>query len=301
MASLREIKDHIGSVRSTLKITGAMKLVASAKLRKAQQAVEGIGPYSGALSEMLSTVLASRPGIDASAWLSAAGGHRDGESGSPEGKTAVVALSSNSSLCGAFNVNVVRVLRQTVDEIEGQGGEVEIITVGRKVTEAVRKWGRASSEDYTTLAAHPTFEQASSLAAKLLDGYAAGTYSRVVFVYNHFITASLQRVRVEDYLPAFTLPDAVSADAPSGGNEDFILEPSAEELLATLLPQVMRLRVYTVILDSSAAEHAARTMAMQAASDNAEDLLAELTLEYNKGRQQKITAEILDLAGGAQQ
>lgn len=296
MSSLREIKDHIGSVRSTLKITGAMKLVASAKLRKAQQAVEGIRPYTRALSEMLEAVM-DAAGNGASPFCKEAAGN---------GKTLVVAVAGNSSLCGAFNANVIRVLRRTLDELEAGGdGGIELVAVGRKVAEAVRRWGYPAAEDYGNLVAHPSFEQSSSLAQKLLDAYSSGRCSRVILVYNHFVSSSSQSVRVETYLP-FSVPPAAPSDPhgrqlPDKAEESYILEPSRDEILTTLLPLVMRLRIHAVILDSTAAEHAARTIAMQAASDNAEDLLAELTLEYNKGRQQKITAEILDLAGGAQQ
>ena len=400
MASLREIKDHIASVRSTLKITSAMKLVASAKLRKAQQAAEGIRPYTAALSQMLSAVLSAGQGVSLSlrpsagtdpsqsdGWappVTATGGYgceRDsslpgcqassiqgaGVSGddSPaathrnfaEGRmqnggsciqtgdfvrscmqngafciqerVAIVAIASNSSLCGAFNINVIHRVQELVTECRAAGADVEVIPVGRKMAEAMRKAGFASA-DHSDLVGRNSFEKSSAFAQELIDAYNSGRYTRVLLVYNHFVSTSSQKVCVETYLPFgvgqrmdYTLrtpyppTDEVGGaqlrwEGPSGRLEDgivhpsappseYILEPSREEILATLLPQVMRLRIHTVLLDSIAAEHAARTLAMQAASDNAEDLLGELTLEYNKGRQQKITAEILDLVGGTQQ
>ncbi len=309
MASLREVKDHIASVRSTLKITSAMKLVASAKLRKAQQAAEGVRPYTEALAGMLSCVLtggeggnpflrpSGKPDPSQQSWappVTATGGY-DSEMDSTLPATAIVAIASNSSLCGGFNINVIHKVQEVVREIRDGGGEVEVISVGRKMAEAMRKEGFAP-EDHTDLVGRNTFEKSAAFAQTLIDAFDSGRYGRILLIYNHFVSTASQKVQVEQYLPF------ASNVIPSEAKEsDFILEPSREEILATLLPQVMRLRIHTVLLDSIAAEHAARTLAMQAASDNAEDLLAELTLEYNKGRQQKITSEILDLIGGAQQ
>ena len=206
-----------------------------------------------------------------------------------------MAVASNSSLCGGFNINVIHKVQEVVREIRDGGGEVEVISVGRKMAEAMRKEGFAP-EDHADLVGRNTFEKSAAFAQTLIDAFDSGRYGRILLIYNHFVSTASQKVQVEQYLPF------ASNVIPSEAKEsDFILEPSREEILATLLPQVMRLRIHTVLLDSIAAEHAARTLAMQAASDNAEDLLAELTLEYNKGRQQKITSEILDLIGGAQQ
>jgi len=229
-----------------------------------------------------------------------------------------VAVASNSSLCGAFNINVIHKVQEVVEECRRAGESVEVISVGRKMAEAMRKAGFAP-EDNADLVGRNSFEKSSEFAQTLIDAFNAGCYSRVLLIYNHFVSTASQKVCVETYLPFHPTGQGVSPSLrPSAGADpsrpdrasvilseseesDYILEPSREEILATLLPQVMRLRVHTVLLDSIAAEHAARTLAMQAASDNAEDLLGELTLEYNKGRQQKITAEILDLVGGAQQ
>ena len=312
MASLREVKDHIASVRSTLKITSAMKLVASAKLRKAQQAAEGVRPYTEALAGMLASVLAEPtakskgqvcdPQGASSTCIAfpqapAPASTSTNASVSEEGnqRVGIVAVASNSSLCGGFNINVIHKVQEVVREIRDGGGEVEVISVGRKMAEAMRKEGFAP-EDHADLVGRNTFEKSAAFAQTLIDAFDSGRYGRILLIYNHFVSTASQKVQVEQYLPF------ASNVIPSEAKEsDFILEPSREEILATLLPQVMRLRIHTVLLDSIAAEHAARTLAMQAASDNAEDLLAELTLEYNKGRQQKITSEILDLIGGAQQ
>jgi F-type H+-transporting ATPase subunit gamma len=212
---------------------------------------------------------------------------------------AIVGVASNSSLCGAFNINVIHKVQEVVEECRRAGESVEVISVGRKMAEAMRKAGFAP-EDNADLVGRNSFEKSSAFAQTLIDGFNSGRYSRVLLIYNHFVSTASQKVCVETYLP-FAMSGGEELPTSGQEPEEYILEPSREEILATLLPQVMRLRVHTVLLDSIAAEHAARTLAMQAASDNAEDLLGELTLEYNKGRQQKITAEILDLVGGAQQ
>ncbi len=300
MATLRETKDRIGSVRSTLKITSAMKLVASAKLRKAQKAIEGMRPYERTLAEILSAVKPSTTPTHAS------------PAGETEivsvGKTAIVAIASNSSLCGAFNANVVRKALETIRACEG---EVEVIPVGRKMAEALRRAGYTNPADFNDIIGHPSYEKSAALARSLAERFQAGELSRVVLVYNRFISSARQEPVAEIYLPFGMAESSSRADSPSTTpahasveapvKEDYIIEPDAETLLATLLPQVMMLKFHAAVLDSAAAEHAARTVAMQTASDNAEELLGELTLEYNKGRQQKITAEILDLLGGAAQ
>ena len=297
MASLREIKDRIGSVRSTLKITSAMKLVASAKLRKAQRAIEGMRPYERTLAEILAAVGPHRSDVPAP---SATG---NPAAAVTTGPTAVVAIASNSSLCGAFNANVVR---KALETIRACKGEVEVYPLGRKMAESLRRAGYTSAVDYNDWVGHPSYEKSASLARSLAERYRAGELSRVILVYNRFVSTSTQTPTVEQYLPFGGIPDQVGDDSPrhsrldrESPENDYILEPDAQALIDQLLPQVMMLKFHAAILDSVAAEQAARTIAMQTASDNAEDLLGELTLEYNKGRQQKITAEILDLLGGA--
>lgn len=283
MAALREIKDRISSVRSTLKITSAMKLVASAKLRKAQQAVEAMVPYQKELSRVLEEVRA------------AAGKSREVVPAPETGKVAVVCVSSNSSLCGAFNGNVIRKALSVLGEY---GGDADVYAVGKKMAERLRKEGYVPIGDYNYLVASPGYAEASQFAQKLIDSYDSGVYSKVVLVYTHFVSASRQVVKVETYLP-FMLDDTAGSEAVDFESK-YIMEPSARQIAEAIMPQVMRLKVYTVLLDSLASEHAARTVAMQAATDNGKELLDELTLEYNKGRQGKITSEILDLAGGQQ-
>ena len=289
MASLKEIKNRIGSVRSTLKITSAMKLVASAKLRKAQQAVAAALPYPQTLSEVLSTLLADysakrQEGRNAGAapWETFS---RERESG----RVAIVAVSSNSSLCGGFNANAIRGALAALSDAP----DATVFSIGRKMADAMKKAGHPSPEDFSHLAEHPSYDGAAKLAEDLIEGFLDGHYSRVELIYNHFASTASQPTMQETLLP-FSVPVGEKENAI-----DCIVEPSSGELIEDLLPKVLKFKLYSVLLDSAAAEHAARTVAMQMATDNAEDLLRDLTLEYNKSRQQKITAEILDIVGGS--
>ncbi len=294
MASLKEIKGRIASVGSTLKITSAMKMVASAKLHKAQQAIGNMLPYQKQLHRIL---------VDLMSKVEYGGGLMASR---PVTKVAVVAFSSNSSLCGAFNSNVIKQALAVVNEYRSSGlkdSDITVYSVGRKLADALRKAGFPSPADYSKMAESPSYEAASSLAQELLDGFLGGRFDKVELVYNHFKSTASQVVTRQTYLP-LTLSEAtseLSVKRHPRNPEDLLIEPSVDELIEDLLPRVVRLRVYTTLLDSNAAEHAARTVAMQTATDNGNDLLAELTLEYNKGRQQKITSEILDIVGGSLQ
>ena len=304
MASLKVIKGRIASVRSTLKITSAMKLVASAKLRKAQQAIGNMLPYEKQLHRILTDLMATSPSGQAeTAILMTPREVR---------KVAIVAFSSNSSLCGAFNSNSIKETLTLINEYRSAGlgdGDITVYSVGRKIQEAMKKIGFPSPGDFTKMADSPSYDPASVLAQELLDGFLDGRFDKVDLVYNHFKSTASQVVTRCAFLPLSVSEEPVILNAgkqpevreemPSPRNpEDLIIEPSPEDLIRVLLPKVIRLRVYTTLLDSNAAEHAARTVAMQTATDNGNDLLQELTLEYNKGRQQKITSEILDIVGG---
>ena len=313
MSSLNEIKSRIASVKNTLKITSAMKMVASAKLHKAQIAIGGKLPYEQQLHRILSGLLQDDDLHKAM--------HDKLGFGNPHGHSAVVlqdigldqvpikdvypriailAISSNSSLCGSFNANVVKKYDETIRILEGQGytkEDVDVYVIGRKIGDAVRKSGYAIKDDRSHIADKPSYDAAFDLATDLVDSFIAGEVSQVVLVYSHFASAASQPVVRENYLPLPLHDYEDDVDEPV----DYLLEPDALTLVRHLLPQVLLLKLYTVLLDANAAEHAARTLAMQVASDNAKDLIGELTLAYNKGRQQEITAEILDLIGGTMQ
>ncbi len=310
MPTLKEIKGRIGSVRGTLKITSAMKLVSSAKLRKAQKATEAMRPYEAQLQEMLSAVggkaVADVFAVESSATEgrttpSVANNKADAPSGVAASPAAIVAIASNSSLCGGFNANVVAKVRSV-----RKGGDV-VYSIGRKMADAMRRDGFPSPEDFSALSENPSYAPAAALAERLQQDFAEGRIGRVLLVYTHFVSTAKQ-VPVVDILlgvgkDAFSVAEK-KADAPENASlpaADYILEPSRKALLEALEPKLLKLKLYAALLDSAAAEHAARTVAMQTATDNGEKLLQELTLQYNKGRQQKITSEILDLAGGQAQ
>lgn len=280
MASLKEIKGRINSVRSTLKITSAMKMVASAKLRKSQTAIANMLPYQSRLQSMLTALGTADTGIRQTSLSS--------------NNVAVVAFASNSSLCGGFNSNVIKEARASISALTEQGLAVTVYAVGRKMAEAMKKDGYTSPLDFTDLSAHPDYSGASRLADILCEAFSDGRYSKIYLIYNHCVSTSVQKPVVETYLPMEVL------QSESDTYDEYIVEPCRQELVEELMPKVLRLKIYTVLLDSAAAEHSARAVAMQTATDNGNDLLQELTLAYNKGRQYKITAEILDLMGGQQ-
>lgn len=295
MPTLKEIKGRISSVKGTLKITAAMKLVSSAKLRKAQKAIEAMRPYEARLQSMLALVggapsTESDPTVRGAAKIGSPS--TDSASAVRGPVTAIVAIASNSSLCGGFNANAIAKVRSV-----RHAGDV-VYSIGRKMADAMRKDGFASPEDFTALSDHPEYAPASALVEKLLEDWQNGRFGQVLLVYNHFVSTARQEPVVEDLLAVMGERDAEEGVSLS---PDIIIEPGKKELLEILEPKVMKLKLYAALLDSAAAEHAARTVAMQTATDNAENLLQELTLQYNKGRQQKITSEILDLAGGQAQ
>lgn len=358
MPSLKEIKVRINSISSTLAITSAMKMVAAAKLQKAQMAIQNMLPYERRLYSMLVDLMGAMNISAAASEDVSVRGSGSAERGFDQSgdrlslsnrhdlagmdgayslmaqrevrKVAIVAFASNSSLCGAFNSNVIREATAVINEYRASGlgdADITVYSVGRKMAEAMKKLGFPSPADFTKMSDSPSYEAASALAQELLDGFVSGRFDKVELVYNHYKSTSSQPTTRQTYLP-LSLADATAdlqagkiADSASESDtnrgaepvgapvvrqgspttEDLIVEPSKEALIATLLPKVIRLRIFTTLLDSAAAEHAARTVAMQLATDNGNDLLQELTLEYNKGRQQKITSEILDLVGGSLQ
>jgi F-type H+-transporting ATPase subunit gamma len=314
-----------------------MKLVASSKLRKAQKSIEALRPYEETLNAILaaacgSAELQETPKDFASPLAGVVKEERSSDTGEFEGvrpfidssnqaPLAVLAFASNSSMCGAFNANAIK---KTIEVARACASGVETWAFGRKMADALRKGGFPAARDYSQLVAHPSFEAVAQLAAELRERYYAGEISGVILVYNHFVSTGKQQVVVEDYLskamlgvrgvetadnqkdtdyrqgkPEKTISGNTLTDSDFYSVPDYIIEPSRSELVSALMPQVLDLKLYAALLDSAASEHAARMIAMQAATDNGETLLGELTLEYNKGRQQKITSEILDLVGGA--
>ena len=285
MASLKEVKGRIATVNNTRKITSAMKMVASAKLHKAQAAITNMLPYEQRLHRLLTNFL---NGEEVSSCYTNVKEVK---------RIALVVFSSNSSLCGGFNANVIKHTNQWLDAHQALGKEnILIYPVGRKVADALIKQGYEVQGDFQHMADKPSFAEASALAQELMDKFEQGEVDQVEVLYNHFKSTASQILTHEVYLP---IPIKASDEDASKEETDYILEPSREELLQMLLPKVLRMKFYTILLDSNASEHAARTMAMQIATDNADDLLQELTLMYNKTRQQAITNELLDIVGGS--
>ncbi|WP_353122591.1 F0F1 ATP synthase subunit gamma [Dysgonomonas capnocytophagoides] len=297
MASLKEVKDRIDSVKSTKKITSAMKMIASAKVRKSQQAIAAFLPYSTKLNEILTNLLASDTSFD-----SPYAQQREHK------KIAIVAFSSNSSLCGGFNANIIKELSATVASYSKSVGKenVSIYPIGKKVLDFANKSGLQPVHNPTFLemADKPAFALILELSRELIGKFLSGELDQIVLIYTHFKSMGVQEVTNKIYLP-FDLQgaqDKAQQDAVSekiSTATDYILEPSKEILLSHLIPKVLASNLFAALLDSNASENAARSLAMQIATDNAEQLVADLTIEYNKSRQAAITNELLDIIGGA--
>ena len=288
MASLKEVKTRINSVQSTRKITSAMKMVASAKLHKAQGAIENMLPYQRKLNKILTNFLSADLPVESPFCVER-----------PVKRVAIVAFSSNSSLCGAFNANVLKMFLQTVGEYRELGQDnILIYPVGKKIEEAVKKLGFFPQGSYQKLADKPSYDEAAALAKLLMELFLEKNIDRGELIYHHFKSMGVQELLRERYLPIDL--SAVQNDEERGGVvNDYIIEPSAAQLIADLIPQVLSQKIFTAALDSNASEHAARTLAMQIATDNANELIQELTKQYNKTRQQAITNELLDIVGGS--
>jgi len=271
-----------------------MKMVASAKLHKVQGRIENMLPYQRKLNEILTNFLRT----DAS-FQSPYTEKR------PVTRVAVVAFSSNSSLCGAFNSNVAKMLERTLEDYQSLGKEnILIYPVGRKVEEAVGKMGYVSQGSFQVMADKPSYVEAYGLAEKLMREFVEKRIDHVELIYHHFKSMGSQVLFRENYLPidltqvVQEAEEGMPEDARSFNN-DYIVEPSVGELIAELLPKVLSQKIFTVLLDSSTSEHAARMLAMQTATDNANELIQDLTKQYNKSRQQAITNELLDIIGGS--
>ena len=298
MASLKEVKTRINSVKSTRKITSAMKMVASAKLHKAQGAIENMLPYERKLNKILTNFLSADLPVE-SPYIKAREVKR----------VAIVAFSSNTSLCGAFNANVIKMLLQTVGEFRTLGQDnILIFPVGKKVDEAVKRLGFQPQETSPTLSDKPSYQEASELAHRLMEMYVSGEIDRGELIYHHFKSMGVQILLRETYLPidltrVVDEEEKQKEEEVQGGEiaNDYIIEPSAEELITNLIPTVLSQKLFTAAVDSNASEHAARTLAMQVATDNANELIQDLTKQYNKSRQQAITNELLDIVGGSMQ
>ena len=291
MASLKEIKGRITSIKNIWKITSAMRMIASAKLHRAQSAVANMLRYEQRLRGMLSSLLNSEDDI-VSPYT---------QEKEEIKRVAIVAFSSNSSLCGAFNTNVLKKIKASIRDNYSKlhSNDILIFPVGRRIHGAVVREGYKPQGDFREMVDKPNYADAAALARQLMELFCKHKVDRVELVYNHFKNMAVQVPTAEVYLPfSHREVEKIKNSDKWKITPEFILEPSRDELVASLLPKVLELKIFATLLDSVAAEHAARTVAMQLATDNADELLDELTLLYNKSRQQAITNELLDIVSG---
>ena len=282
--NLKEIKHRILSVKNTQKITSAMKLVSSAKLRRAQAAIDAMRPYQKKLDEIMRVLIDGR--------IVAANEYAVQR---PLQNVVIIAVASDATLCGSFNANVARLMESAVAEYRTTGANVKVYPVGRKMSDAVRKMGVDSDDALMKYSEKPVYKGVDEVAHSLMECFARGSVDKVELVYTHFVSPVNFKPIRETFLP---VKDPVKDVCNDSLPVDCIVEPGIDTVVSELLPKAVALRLFTAILDSNAAEHAARMMAMQIATDNADKLIFELTLQYNKGRQQAITNEILDIVSG---
>lgn len=290
MASLKEIKNRIASVKNTLKITSAMKLVASAKLHKAQQSIDGMLPYSQKMEEILKNLISSGIKLNSSLIKTR-----------EKKRIAIVAISSSTSLCGGFNNNIIRLTEETIaDYIHSGIDSIVLYPIGRKIENAfVARNDIEVDNSYMLLADKPNYNEIKKFAKNLIKRFVDGDFDHVELLYTHYKNMAIQVLMRNTYLPMEFCNSKEDEKVNNTLLSDYIVEPSPEELLNELLPQVLYIKLCATIFDNNAAEHAARTFAMQQASDNADSLLQELSLMHNKVRQQAITNELLDIIGGS--
>jgi F-type H+-transporting ATPase subunit gamma len=320
MPSLKEIKTRIASVKSTRKITSAMKMVASSKLHHAQVAIQNMLPYENMLEHILKSFLISTH--DAQTPYD--------ETRSQIKSVALIVFSSNSSLCGGYNANVIKKMMSVVEAYRNQGvNDIVVYPIGRKVAEKAKKLGYRIAGDFVELADKPSAAPCAAIAEELAEKFAKHEVDKVEMIYHHFKSAGTQILTRNTFLPIDLSTEKIGADndrdlssnqvtakaqayLKKHGqkeeqeeddvkplNDDFIVEPDLHSVLSVLIPKQLNLMVYTALLDSNASEHAARMVAMQTATDNADEILKELNLQYNKSRQAAITSELLDIVGGS--
>lgn len=287
MANLKEIRNRITSVRSTMQITSAMKMVSAAKLKKAQDAITAMRPYSEKLTELLQNL---------SATLDADSGGKYSEQREVN-RVLIVAITSNRGLAGAFNSNIIKQVRILTAETYA-GKQVDYITLGKKGNDILKKNGTILEND-NSIFDDLSFDAASAFADKLMNLYSEGKYDKILLVYNNFKNAATQLVITEQFLPIMP-PKPVEGQEDKKDETFYIFEPSKEEIIEALIPKSLKTQLFKALRDSVASEHGARMTAMHKATDNATELRDELKLQYNKARQAAITNEILEIVGGAE-
>jgi F-type H+-transporting ATPase subunit gamma len=282
MANLKEIRNRIASVSSTMQITSAMKMVSAAKLKKAQDAITAMRPYSNKLTELLQSLSATLDADSGSKYAV----QRDVKN------VLVVAITSNRGLCGAFNSNIIKQTNVLINDVYGDK-EVSVLAIGKKANDAFTKQNRVianKSEVFDDL----TFDNVAEIAEMLMEKFVEGDFDKIELVYNNFKNAATQIIMTEQFLPIVPIEDEKNI------NLDYLFEPSKQEIVETLIPKSLKTQLFKGIRDSFASEHGARMTAMHKATDNATELRDQLKLTYNKARQASITNEILEIVGGAE-
>lgn len=288
MASLKEVRNRIASVNSTMQITKAMKMVSAAKLRRAQEKITQLRPYSQKLNELIAQVSENTEVGASSPYTQVR----------EVNKVLVVLVTSDRGLCGAFNSNIIKAANAYITEnyaAQQAKGNVTLFSLGKKGMEAFQRRGASVQTSYTDIFSRLSFETAKTAAEGIMESFADGVYDEVVIIYNEFKNVATQIVRTERMLP---LINDNTQEATS--NIDYIFEPSEEEILLDLIPKAIKLQLFKAVLDSNAAEHGARMTAMDKATENGGELLKSLKIEYNRSRQAAITTEILEIVGGAE-
>ena len=283
MANLKEIRNRIASVSSTMQITSAMKMVSAAKLKKAQDAITSMRPYANTLTELIQKLSGSMDGDTQNLYTQVR----------PKQSVLIISITSNRGLCGAFNANIIKKTRQLVDK-EFKNQKVSLITIGKKGSEILNKSGKVISS-YDSVFDNLTYNSVSNIAEIVMNHYEKKTFDQVVLVYNRFKNAATQIIEVESFLPI-----VAEKKSENNSNVDYIFEPSKSEIISELLPKSLKMQLFKALRDSFASEHGARMTAMHKATDNATDLRDQLKLTYNKARQAAITNEILEIVGGAE-
>ena len=287
MANLKEVRTRIASVSSTQQITSAMKMVSAAKFRRAQNAIIGMRPYAAQLNEIIADIDVGD------------GVQTPYHAVRPVQAVALVVVTSNKGLCGAFNSNVLKLAQQRIDHFRGEKAAIRLITIGKKATELLSRQKDLQLESHDELLDNPSFDAVATLAENLMSDFAEKRVDRVEIIYNQFKNSLSQVLSCEQWLPVES--GGMKADGgKSKGTRDYIFEPSKEEILREMIPLTLRSTFYRVVLDSLAAEHGARMTAMQKATDNATELLKDLRLSYNKARQASITNEIIEIVSGSE-
>lgn len=289
MANLKEVRVRIASVNSTQQITKAMKMVAAAKLRRAQDAIIQMRPYASKLKEILENVASS---VDAS-------GSGVYAQVRPVSKILVVAVTSNRGLAGAFNANIIRTVNRMLNDTHAsyaKSGNIKVMCIGKKASDFFSKNPAVYAGNHNDVYNHLDFNSVASIAEAIMAEFASGNYDQVMVVYNQFKNAAVQYVITEQLLP-IAPPES---NNQSKAVNDYIFEPSQEAIVLDLIPKSIKTQLYKAVLDSNASEHGARMTAMSKATDNAGELIKELKLQYNKARQAAITNEILEIVAGAE-